>query len=101
MLAWFPDDDLRRALTQALRTDAAGTRVAAGDALTHLQAQDVYSEIVDVLLPIARDEGAGALRRYAGTVLARVPGGVEALYQPIQDGLDPVWWTQGQAACAV
>jgi tetratricopeptide (TPR) repeat protein len=83
-LVLLADDDVRGALAEALRGDAAEARIAAADALARMQAQELYGEMTDALLSIVRDGRAGALRRYAATVLNEIPGGVEALYQPIQ-----------------
>jgi tetratricopeptide (TPR) repeat protein len=80
-------DVVERSLADALSDNSVEVQVAAGDALVRMQAQRLYGRIAEVMLHVTRADQGRALRRRAGEVLSKMPGGVDPLYQPIQEQL--------------
>jgi tetratricopeptide (TPR) repeat protein len=79
-------------LGDALSDNAVEVQVAAGDALAQLKAQELYGQVAERMVHVAKADQSQDLRRRAGKVLTAIPGGVEPFHQPIQAELERGRW---------
>ena len=83
---------VQASLMNALADNAIEVQVAAGEALVRIEAREMYGQVAEAMLQVAKANHAQDLRRRAGTVLSTIPRGVEPFYQPIQEELGRGRW---------
>src|SRR5207253_18299 len=76
----------RALLADGLIDNSPAVRVAAADALITSGAQEIYGRISEIMFQIVQSNN-GELRQRAGSILSKLPGGLDAVHRPIQDAL--------------
>jgi tetratricopeptide (TPR) repeat protein len=86
-LANLKSELVQESLAAALADNSVEMQVAAGEALVRIKAREMYGQVAEAMLRVAKANQAQDLRRRAGKVLGTIAGGVEPFYQPIQEEL--------------
>jgi tetratricopeptide (TPR) repeat protein len=78
---------IKTPLLEKLSDSSSPVQLAAANVLVLLKAEEQYGRVTDSLLHTIKTETRPDLRRQAGGILGKIPGGVEPFYKPIQAAL--------------